>query len=169
MAKKRISNQKINAGGIIFQKPAELALRTQPVDQMTALRLGDQDLQMEINVLTGPLLDVIQNATATRISYFPPEGQVMTENDRNLVGSLFLAGVEGDSALDTGSEITPLTDVNGTTMVVIPTWNVHTWHFPRNLSSNARRSCSTRHQITCQLSGAARTPACKPESCNGRK
>jgi hypothetical protein len=111
MAKKRTSNQKTNAGGIEFQRPPELELRTQEMDEMTALRLGNPDFRMEINILTGPLLEVIQNATATRISYYPPEGQVMTESDRNLVGSLFLAGVDGDSVLDTGSEITSLTDV----------------------------------------------------------
>ena len=90
-------------------------MRTQPMGEMTALRLGNPDFRMEINVLTGPLLEVIRNATATHISYYPPEGQVMNENDRNLVGGLFLAGVAGDSVLDTGSEITPLTDVKGNT------------------------------------------------------
>jgi len=113
MAKKRASNQKINAGGITFQKPAELEIRTQTMDEMTVLHLENPDLRMEINILAGPLLDVIHDATATRISYYPPEGQVMSENDRNLVGNLFLAGIEGDSAFDTGSEITPLTDVKG--------------------------------------------------------
>ena len=114
MPKKRASNQKVTGGGITFQKPAELEMRTQVMDEMTVFRLGNPDFRMEINILAGPLLDVIKNATATRISYYPPEGKTISENDRDLIGNLFLAGIEGDSVLDTGSEVTPLTDVKGT-------------------------------------------------------
>src|SRR5271157_1762515 len=107
------SDNAFDAGPISFVKPSELEVDVRRAETITIIRLRNPDYRMEINLLVGPLLDVVKNTTPTQISYYPPEGQEMTDGDRVLVSRMFLGAIEGDTVLDTGDEITPFSDREG--------------------------------------------------------
>ena len=100
--------------GIAFTKPEELGVETEIDGSLSILRLQNPDYPIEIHLLVGPFADVIQNATATRLTHYAPENGDLMETTREILGRTFLGAVAADTEVDSGAEITALIDKSGT-------------------------------------------------------
>ncbi len=104
-----------SAAGVTFAKPAELTPRLASFGAVEVVRLGSPSHRMELNLMVGPLMDVVKIATSTKISFHPPEGGGLTEEAARTVGNLFLSALEADSVLSTRAEVKTFLDEGGTT------------------------------------------------------
>ncbi len=104
-----------NAAGVVFSRPPDLDARVDTFGAVQVVRLRNPAYLMELNIMVGPLMEVVQIATPTKIAFHPPTGGGLTRDAARTVGNLFLSALAADSALNTGGDVHVYVDEDGST------------------------------------------------------
>jgi hypothetical protein len=107
--------ESFSAAGVTFSKPADLDARVATLGAVQVVRLGNPAYMMELNIMVGPLMEVVAIATPTKMSFHPPEGGGLTRDAARTIGNLFLGALAADSAVSTGGDVKTFVDDSGTT------------------------------------------------------
>ena len=93
-----------------YKKPLGLIERKQEGSTITIYRLSAPDLLMELNLMEGPLLELLQRASPTGIKRFT--SGALSVNEKDLLLKLFFGALEADAIIE-GNKIVILEEKNG--------------------------------------------------------